>query len=91
MFLWTYWKKNPERFTEIPVETYKLNAEKDVSLLGMDRDCEGDNSLGFQTGLVWGWVVAKWKTVSAVRRKMPMLIEAQGMLPWSRMKIWIIP
>lgn len=48
----------------------------------MGRDCEGENIWEFQTSTVWGWVVAKWKTASAVKRKMLMLTEAPGVLPW---------
>lgn len=60
--------------------------------LGMGRDCEGENILGFQTSPLWGWMVAKGETsaVSAVKRKMLLLAEAQGVLPWRRMKMWMI-
>lgn len=61
-------------------------------LWGMGRDCEGENFLEFQASSVWGWKVAKWKTnaMSAVKRKMLMLVEAQGELPWSRTKILVV-
>lgn len=40
-------------------------------LLGVGRDCEGENILEFQASTLWGLEVAKWKTnaVSAVKKK----------------------